>query len=98
MKPGDRVTITTPDNPLAHGRVAAVKAVYLEWLLLATDFGSGEFRALPEEVSPLEKSNGQAKKSLGYTGDLCDTCGGCRMRRNGACLLCDDCGATSGCS
>jgi len=34
----------------------------------------------------------------GYTGDVCDTCQGMRMRRNGVCLLCEDCGATSGCS
>lgn len=40
---------------------------------------------------------GQAREE-GYTGDFCDQCGGCRMRRNGSCLLCEDCGATSGCS
>lgn len=34
----------------------------------------------------------------GYTGDVCVICQGARMRRNGACLLCEDCGSTSGCS
>lgn len=34
----------------------------------------------------------------GYTGDSCDQCGSVRMRRNGTCLLCEDCGATTGCS
>jgi hypothetical protein len=39
-----------------------------------------------------------AAKDLGYTGDVCMACGGCRMRRNGACLLCEDCKNSSGCS
>jgi len=34
----------------------------------------------------------------GYTGDQCDSCGSARMRRNGSCLVCDDCGTTTGCS
>lgn len=34
----------------------------------------------------------------GYTGDECPDCGGLRMRRNGTCTLCEDCGATTGCS
>lgn len=37
-------------------------------------------------------------KGKGYSGDACDQCGSFKMRRNGTCLLCDDCGATSGCS
>lgn len=43
------------------------------------------------------RDNKQAK-SEGYTGDACDTCGGLKMKRNGACLLCEDCGTSSGCS
>lgn len=39
-----------------------------------------------------------APRDAGYTGDECGQCGSMRMRRNGACLLCDSCGATSGCS
>ncbi len=37
-------------------------------------------------------------KALGYTGDLCDTCGSSAMVRNGTCLKCMDCGSTNGCS
>lgn len=37
-------------------------------------------------------------RDLGYTGDVCAVCHGCRMRRNGACLLCEDCKNSSGCS
>ncbi|RMD94819.1 MAG: vitamin B12-dependent ribonucleotide reductase [Calditrichaeota bacterium] len=34
----------------------------------------------------------------GYTGDICDSCGSLTMVRNGTCLKCMTCGATSGCS
>ena len=34
----------------------------------------------------------------GYEGDPCSECGQLTLTRNGACLKCDTCGATSGCS
>lgn len=37
-------------------------------------------------------------KIQGFTGAICTACGSTRMRRNGSCELCSDCGATSGCS
>jgi ribonucleoside-diphosphate reductase alpha chain len=37
-------------------------------------------------------------RSKGYTGEQCSACGSMRVKRNGACTLCDDCGTTSGCS
>ena len=37
-------------------------------------------------------------RAQGYTGDPCDECGQMTMVRNGACMKCTTCGATSGCS
>lgn len=34
----------------------------------------------------------------GFTGSVCSGCGSTKMKRNGSCELCLDCGATSGCS
>ena len=34
----------------------------------------------------------------GYEGESCGECGNFTMVRNGTCLKCDTCGATSGCS
>ena len=34
----------------------------------------------------------------GYEGDMCSECGQFTMVRNGTCLKCETCGATSGCS
>jgi ribonucleoside-diphosphate reductase alpha chain len=37
-------------------------------------------------------------KAKGYEGDACGECGAMTMVRNGSCLKCMSCGATSGCS
>ena len=34
----------------------------------------------------------------GFTGDQCPACGSIKMKRNGSCMLCIDCGETTGCS
>jgi len=46
----------------------------------------------------LNNNNGVRAKRLGYTGEQCMNCSSLRVRRNGTCLLCEDCGMTSGCS
>lgn len=37
-------------------------------------------------------------KAAGYTGDTCSVCQSTRLRRNGSCSVCEDCGNTTGCS
>jgi len=37
-------------------------------------------------------------RAKGYEGDACGECGNFTLVRNGSCLKCDTCGATSGCS
>ncbi|MBI4913473.1 MAG: adenosylcobalamin-dependent ribonucleoside-diphosphate reductase [Acidobacteria bacterium] len=43
-------------------------------------------------------SAAQAAREKGYTGDPCPECGHLTLVRNGACLKCQTCGATTGCS
>lgn len=43
------------------------------------------------------KSRSDAK-AFGYTGEQCSNCGSLRVKRNGSCTVCEDCGTTSGCS
>ena len=58
------------------------------------------------EISSVTTNGGQKSKSsasqdavsLGYTGEMCSTCGSSRVKRNGSCTVCEDCGTTSGCS
>jgi ribonucleoside-diphosphate reductase alpha chain len=40
----------------------------------------------------------RAARMKGYSGDSCGECGNFTLIRNGTCLKCDTCGATSGCS
>jgi ribonucleoside-diphosphate reductase alpha chain len=37
-------------------------------------------------------------KAKGYEGDACGECQNYTLVRNGTCMKCDTCGATSGCS
>ena len=52
-------------------------------------------------TSELPDSGGvrrQEARLKGYVGDACGECGNFTLVRNGTCLKCDTCGATSGCS
>ena len=46
-------------------------------------------------MSPPERMEARLK---GYVGDACAECGNFTLVRNGTCMKCDTCGATSGCS
>lgn len=45
-----------------------------------------------------QASPSQLAKEKGYTGDPCPECGHLTLVRNGACMKCQTCGATTGCS
>jgi ribonucleoside-diphosphate reductase alpha chain len=51
---------------------------------------------MPEADHRLERI--RTARMKGYEGDSCDECGNFTLIRNGTCLKCDTCGATSGCS
>ena len=51
---------------------------------------------MPTEDLRLQRIHAAGIK--GYEGDSCGECGNFTLIRNGTCLKCDTCGATSGCS
>ncbi|MEE2629950.1 MAG: adenosylcobalamin-dependent ribonucleoside-diphosphate reductase [Candidatus Thermoplasmatota archaeon] len=56
---------------------------------------------LEASVAPIldvDNKTRQAARERGFTGDICDDCGGSQMVRNGTCLKCNECGSTTGCS
>ncbi|CAM1635698.1 C-terminal [Bartonella apihabitans] len=56
---------------------------------------------MANEVAEAKKLASDRRKQAmmqGYTGDMCCECQNFTMVRNGTCLKCDTCGATSGCS
>ncbi len=66
--------------------------------------GEGGRRSRPGEggpsTSPTPTKAAQVAEARmkGYEGEACGECGNFTMVRNGTCLKCDTCGATSGCS
>ncbi|MEI8033326.1 MAG: vitamin B12-dependent ribonucleotide reductase [Chlorobiaceae bacterium] len=44
------------------------------------------------------KSQAYQAKIQGYTGEQCENCGSVRVKQNGTCKVCEDCGMTTGCS
>lgn len=54
----------------------------------------------PVKVAKKKKNEQNEARAAGYTGEMCQnpTCGSFKVRRNGTCLICDECGQTTGCS
>ncbi|MBR9703212.1 vitamin B12-dependent ribonucleotide reductase, partial [Candidatus Woesearchaeota archaeon] len=53
-------------------------------------------KAIRKKLSEEDAKFSEARLK-GYTGEQCG-CGSMRVRRNGTCTVCEDCGSTSGCS
>jgi ribonucleoside-diphosphate reductase alpha chain len=55
--------------------------------------------AVAQVAAPVTKMDDRMKaKMQGYEGDACGDCGNYTLVRNGTCMKCNTCGATSGCS
>jgi ribonucleoside-diphosphate reductase alpha chain len=54
--------------------------------------------AIPSTVEDSEAKARRIARERGFTGDICNDCGSSQMVRNGTCLKCNACGATTGCS
>jgi ribonucleoside-diphosphate reductase alpha chain len=55
--------------------------------------------APPPRLQPVSEGREQEEARLkGYEGDACGECGQFTLVRNGTCLRCESCGASSGCS
>jgi len=68
-----------------------------------------DFASLPGEhpaaaVAAVEEKAGSVHTQIiqarvqGYSGEQCENCGSMRVRQNGTCKVCEDCGMTTGCS
>jgi len=66
----------------------------------ATAPAAAKPRTAPSAVAAAPSVSEQVRvaRLQGYEGDACTTCGSFTMVRNGSCLKCVSCGATSGCS
>ncbi|MCB0279512.1 MAG: vitamin B12-dependent ribonucleotide reductase, partial [Calditrichaeota bacterium] len=93
-----------PENPSRieeRRQQNALKHLLKQHEIKATD---SKYEAVTEDVvketTVVDEQTQKIKQARneGYTGDQCSGCGSMKVRRNGACTVCDDCGATTGCS
>lgn len=56
------------------------------------------YLAAPEPILLTSEERREQSAAQGFTGDECNECGNFTMVRNGTCLKCNTCGATTGCS
>ncbi len=75
--------------------------------LIATDVTVSESVSVTEITGAMQTARhersrvavqAQIARLKGYEGDVCRECGSFTLVRNGSCLKCETCGATSGCS
>lgn len=78
------LTIKLP-KPIPHISFSDTPPPKVEVTLIAGEHRGSEF------------GRTQAIQS-GYTGDECQTCSSMRMKISGHCLVCENCGNTTGCS
>ncbi len=64
----------------------------------ATLSAGGSAATTASRTSSLTTTAVQQARWMGYEGDPCPECGSLTLVRNGTCLKCESCGATTGCS
>ena len=62
------------------------------------DMVAGQQHAATSEYASSMKTQVLQAKVQGYTGEQCENCGSMRVKQNGTCKVCEDCGTTTGCS
>lgn len=82
---GTMVRMILPENPLVNNHVGTIKELTNYGAIVSWNGGSGQFRLLTSEMQPSKP-----------TGNVCARCGSTNQVRAGTCLLCLDCGDTSG--
>jgi ribonucleoside-diphosphate reductase alpha chain len=92
--------VTAFGGAQAHGHAAtALKAEPEAKLSPAQQLEVGHAQAAPQASAKALASERRAEaKAKGYEGEMCGECGNFTLVRNGTCMKCDTCGATSGCS
>ncbi|MCH8522934.1 MAG: vitamin B12-dependent ribonucleotide reductase [Balneolales bacterium] len=90
---------TTSVKPIASFPVVVPTSTHVQTAATASvgsSISEADVKA-DEQVGSFEQKYTQARQ-MGYTGDICSDCGSMTLVRNGTCLKCNTCGATSGCS
>jgi ribonucleoside-diphosphate reductase alpha chain len=90
-------------NPVSAMQTSTVTALKAATALkidpAATALNAAELNPIPSPPPSQDKSVLRSQAQMqGYTGDQCGTCNSMRMKVSGHCMVCEDCGTTTGCS
>jgi len=91
---GEAPTIKAAGGLSAHGLVRGATALKGD-LAEPAPLTMGGVGFAPAQEAAERRAEARMK---GYVGEACPECGNFTMVRNGTCLKCDTCGATTGCS
>ena len=90
-------------NPVQSMQTSTVTALKAATALkidpTPTTLNAAELNPIPSP--PTQQDAGQLRQQAlmqGYTGDQCSNCNSMRMKVSGHCMVCEDCGTTTGCS
>jgi len=90
----------TPPAAASTSTVTALRsATALKSDPAPTVLNAAELNPIPSP--PAQQDAGQLRQQAlmqGYTGDQCSNCNSMRMKVSGHCMVCEDCGTTTGCS
>jgi ribonucleoside-diphosphate reductase alpha chain len=91
---GDAATAQVASGSAMHGSVVQGATA------LKGEMAQPEPAEIRMEFSTPDESSERRRQARmkGYVGEACPECGNFTMVRNGTCLKCDTCGATTGCS
>ncbi|MEP7028345.1 MAG: vitamin B12-dependent ribonucleotide reductase, partial [Candidatus Eisenbacteria bacterium] len=95
--PGPAIGSTVMEAVLPTGPVLQPSASSLAVGVLTASGASSSPRAAYDEVRS-RRAKAIEARTMGYEGDPCPSCQQFRLVRNGTCLKCNGCGATTGCS
>jgi ribonucleoside-diphosphate reductase alpha chain len=88
-------------NGFVRNRLTVLKGGAGTAAAAAAGLAHGDLATVEPDEIPLPEprlDHIRAARLKGYEGDSCEECGNFTLVRNGTCLKCDTCGATSGCS
>ena len=90
-------------NPVAAMQTSTVTALKTANALKVetspTALNAAELHPIPSPPPSTDPHALRAQAQMqGYTGDQCSNCNSMRMKVSGHCMVCEDCGTTTGCS
>jgi hypothetical protein len=98
--PIDRMlsAITKDENGRPEGLAGALLAHLKTWAPKEDGWGAAVADTETESAPAGGLSAREQAKSMGFTGDQCSNCNSMKMQVAGHCMVCADCGTTTGCS